>query len=158
MNTLYLLYDATCPASQRHIEWLMRRRAIVPLRCVPHQDAGLLARNPGLAAHLAPRELTAVSDDGHVWTGPAASVVSLFMLENYRELAERLAQPTLVPMARLALELLTREVFELTCLLRRSSAAELENLPRLNAEPLRRHFNLPPPIPPPAIATAIGQV
>lgn len=147
MNTLYILYDNTCPVSLRHREWLSRQEALAPLHWLAHQAEEVPCRFPGIAAHLVPRELTVVSDDGQLWTGPAASVMCLFALEDHRELAERLAWPNLLPYARTALELLSREVFELDCLLRRSSSEELENLLRLNSEAMRKYFRLPPALP-----------
>ena len=118
MNALYLFHDNTCPVSQRHREWLAKQAAIVPLHCVAHQAEEVPGRFPGIAAHLTPRNLTVVSDDGQLWTGPSAVVMCLFALEKHRELAERLALPNLLPYARTALELLSREVFEMNHLLR----------------------------------------
>lgn len=146
MNLLHLLYDADCPVSQRQGEWLARQAAIVPLRLLPHHAEEVGQRFPGVAAQLTPREFTVIADDGQFWTGPSAVVTCLFALEIHRELAERLADPTLLPLARTALELLSREIFELNRLLRRSSIAELEQLLRLNSDAVRRHFHLPPPV------------
>ncbi len=153
MNALYLLYDRDCPVSLRHREWLAKQAAIVPLHGVAHQAEEVLRRFPGIAAHLTPRQLTAVSDNGQLWTGPSAVVMCLFALEKYRELAERLALPNLLPYARTALELLSREVFEMNHLLRCSPPMELENLLRLNAEAARNYFH-PPPVPPTTQASA----
>ena len=152
MNALYILYDDTCPHSLRHREWLARQEPLVPLRLLPHRAEEVPRRFPGIESHLAPRELTVISDDGQLWTGPAASVMCLFALEQHRELAERLAHSALLPYARTALELLSREVFEMTCLLGRSAHEELEQTLRLNSEPVRKHFHLPPALP--AVARA----
>lgn len=146
MNTLYILYDHTCPHSVRHQEWLARQEPLVPLRRLPHRAEEVPCRFPGIEAHLTPRELTVISDDGQLWTGPAASVMCLFMLEQHREFAERLACPLLLPYARTALELLSRDgqVLAMQCLLRRSTDDELVGILRMNSEvspPLRR---LPP--------------
>ena len=147
MNTLHVLHDADYPAGLRICEWLARQEAIIPLLLHAHQAPETACQFPGIAAHLTPRELTVVGDDGQVWTGPSAAVICLFALEEYRDLAERLAQPALLPLARTALDLLSREVFEMTCLLRRSTPADLEELLRLNAEGARRRFHLPPALP-----------
>lgn len=145
MNTLYMLYDDTCPHSLRHREWLARQGSIVCLRFLPHRAEEIACRFPGIEAHLTPRDFTVVSDDCELWTGPAAAVMCLFALEQYRELAERLAHPTLLPYSRTALELLSREVYEMQRLLRRGTHAELEELLRLNSEIVRQHFRLPVP-------------
>lgn len=145
MNTLYILYDDTCPHSLRHREWLAQQGSIVCLRFQPHRAEEVPRRFPGIEAHLTPRDFTTVSDDGQLWTGPAAAVMCLFALEQYREFAERLAHPTLLPYARTALELLSRDVLEMKCLLRRSTHAELAEALRLNSEIVRQHFRLPMP-------------
>ena len=154
MNTLFVLYDDTCPVCVRHREWLAKQEAIVPLRFLPHRAEEVPCRFPGIEAHLSARDFTAVSDDGELWSGPSAMVMCLFALEQHRELAERLSHPVLLPFARTAVELLSREVFEMTCLLRRASHEELEQVLRLNSELVRKHFRLPPALP--AVARAGG--
>lgn len=146
MNTLYLLYDHTCPHSLRHRAWLERQEPLVPLRCLAHHADEVPCRFPGIEAHLTPRELTVISDDGRLWTGPAASVMCLFVLEQYREFAERLACPQLLPYARTALELLSRDrnVLAMLCLFRRSTNAELEGILRMNTEVAAQRAKLPP--------------
>lgn len=146
MNTLYILYDHTCPHSDRHQEWLGRQEPLVPLRLLPHRAEEVPSRFPGIEPHLTPRELTVISDDGQLWTGPAASVMCLFMLEQHREFAERLACPLLLPYARTALELLSRdrEVLAMKCLFRRSTDAELEHILRLNTETTAQRLRVPP--------------
>ncbi|MEN9572781.1 MAG: hypothetical protein RL514_636 [Verrucomicrobiota bacterium] len=146
MNTLYILYDHTCPHSDRHREWLARQEPLVPLRLLAHRAEEVPCRFPGIEAHLTPRELTVISDDGQLWTGPAASVMCLFMLEQHREFAERLACPLLLPFARTALELLSRdrEVLAMQCLFRRSTDAELASILRMNSEVAAQRPHLPP--------------
>lgn len=149
MNTLYVLYDATCPHSVRHQEWLARQEPLVPLRLLAHRAEEAPCRFPGIEAHLTPRELTVISDDGQLWTGPAASVMCLFMLEQHREFAERLSCPMLLPFARTTLELLSRENFlAVQSLFRRSTDTELEHVLRMHTEAVAQRLRLPPvPVP-----------
>lgn len=146
MNTLYILYDDTCPHSLRHREWLAQQEPIVPLHLLPHRAEEVGCRFPGIEAHLTPREFTVISDEGQLWTGPAASVMCLFVLERHREFAERLTRPMLLPYARTALELLSRDgdVLTMTCLMRRSPDAELANILRMNSETAAQPRRLPP--------------
>jgi hypothetical protein len=44
-------------------------------------------------------ELVCVSDDGDVWIGPAAFLVCMWTLADYREWSYRLSGPTLAPLA-----------------------------------------------------------
>lgn len=146
MNALYILYDDTCSHSVRHCDWLAQQEAVVPLHFLPQRAKEARFRFPGIEAHIAPRELVVISDDGQLWTGPTASVMCLFSLEQHRELAQRLAHPALLAYSRTALELLSREVFEITCLLRRSDDKELGQTLRLYSESVRKHYQLPPEI------------
>ena len=145
MNTLHVLYDADGRDSVPQRDWLARQAAIVPLQFHAHRAEATSCRFPGIEPHLTPDALTTISDDGQFWTGPNAVVTCLFALEAHRELAERLAQPELLPLARTALELLRREVFELTQLLNHSGPAELKQVLQLNSDIVRKHFRLPPP-------------
>jgi predicted DCC family thiol-disulfide oxidoreductase YuxK len=146
MNTLYVLYDPACPHSVRHGEWLARQEPLVPLRLLTHQAEEVPCRFPGIEAHLTPRELTVISDDGQLWTGPGASVMCLFMLEQYREFAERLACPQLLPYARTTLELFSRDrnFLAIQSQFRRSTDAELEHILRMNTEAVAQRLRLPP--------------
>jgi predicted DCC family thiol-disulfide oxidoreductase YuxK len=153
MNTLYVLYDDSCPHSLRQREWLAQQEPIVPLRLLPHRAGEVSCRFPGIEAYLTPRELTVVCDAGQLWTGPAAAVMCLFVLERHRELAERLTRPMLLPYARTALELLSRDgnVLTMTCLMRNSPDTELANILRMNNDMMAQPRRLPPgPHAPPA--------
>jgi hypothetical protein len=44
-------------------------------------------------------ELVVVSDEGEVWAGPAAFLVCLWALRDWREWSHRLSGPTLAPLA-----------------------------------------------------------
>lgn len=146
MNTLYVLYDHTCPHSVRHQAWLARQEPLVPVRLLAHRAEEVPCRFPGIEPHLTTHELTVLSDDGQLWTGPAASVMCLFMLEKHREFAERLACPLLLPYARTALELLSRDgqVPAMQCLFRRSTDDELVGILRMNTEIVAQRMKVPP--------------
>lgn len=150
MDTLHVLYDGACPICFRQREWLAKQEAIVPLHFLPHRAEETSNRFPDIEAHLTARDFTAISDDGRIWTGPAASVMCLFALAQHREFSRRLAHPALLPYARTALDLLSCEVVKMKSLLRRSTLIELEEVLRINSGIVRQHFRLPvPPALPP---------
>ena len=155
MTTLYVLYDNTWPDHLRLRDWLVEQPALVPLHWHPHKSEEVSHRFPGLTAHLTPRELTVVSDDGRLWVGPAAAVMCLYALEDHREFAVRLAHPALLTYARTALELMSRNVGEMTRLLEDSPHGELEGVLRRNAEVLQQRYRVPPPPPPLPIKTPV---
>lgn len=106
MKHLTVLYDASCGfcVSCRH--WLEGQAAYVPLRFVPARSTLAARLFPDLATDS--EELLAVSDGGDVYSGASAWIMCLWALEEYREWALRLSAPGLLPFARRAFELLSR--------------------------------------------------
>ena len=49
-----------------------------------------------------------ISDSGEVWQGGSAWVLCLWALREYRELSQQLAHPALLPLARKACEIVSR--------------------------------------------------
>jgi hypothetical protein len=71
-------------------------------------------RFPGIDALKPDEQLLVISDEGAVYRGANAWIMSLWALENYREHAQRLAHPALLPLAKLVCELLSRNRFFLS--------------------------------------------
>lgn len=100
MQQLTVLYDAACPLCSRFRGWLEGQALLVPLR--------LVAAGSQEAHHLFPtldhartlEEITVVGDDGSVWTQEHAWVMCLWATRSHRGLAERLARPAWLPLAR----------------------------------------------------------
>ena len=83
MKRLTILYDAGCPLCVRCQAWLAEQPAYVELGLLPGQSEAAVRRYgdvPWLGA-----ELVVVSDEGEVWAGPAAFLVALWALVEYRE-------------------------------------------------------------------------
>ncbi|WP_433342083.1 thiol-disulfide oxidoreductase DCC family protein [Streptomyces sp. CA-253872] len=99
---LTVLYDADCPLCAYVRQWLGHRRQLVPLTFVPAGSAEAAARFPGLDQAATLAEITAVGDGGQVYRGPAAWIVCLWALREYRALAHRLSTPTGARLARAA--------------------------------------------------------
>lgn len=89
MNRLTVLYDERCALCVRCREWMLAQDAIVPIEFL---GAGSLraTRLYGAVPWLGD-ELVVVSDQGEVWAGPAAFLVCLWALADYREWSYRLA-------------------------------------------------------------------
>ena len=97
---LTVLYDDGCPLCRTFSGWLSRQPVLVPLDLVPAGSA--LARRcfPTLDHDRTLEEVTVVSDAGEVWTGAHAWVMCLWATAAHRGLAEGLARPSRLPMAR----------------------------------------------------------
>ena len=96
MRRLTVLYDAECAFCVRCRAWMERQPAFVELEFVPCAEPPARYRDiPWLG-----QELVAVGDDGSVWAGPAAFLVCMWALRDWREWACRLSSPALAPLAR----------------------------------------------------------
>jgi predicted DCC family thiol-disulfide oxidoreductase YuxK len=122
MICLYVLFDAQCELCVRCRHWLMRQAAFVPLYFIALQSPEAEQRFPGVDA-LKPGELLLViANDGSVYRGAYAWIMCLWALQDYRLLSQRLAQPILLPFARLVCKLLSRNRFFLARAIFRENA------------------------------------
>ena len=87
--------------------WLSRKPAYVPLHFIPLQSPDLPRRFPGIEALRPNEQLLVISDNGAVYCGASAWIMCLWALEKYQTSAQRLADPMLLPFARVACELLS---------------------------------------------------
>jgi predicted DCC family thiol-disulfide oxidoreductase YuxK len=100
MKWLAVLYDDRCGICSRLRFWLERQSTFVPLRLVPLHSPGLSTRFPGIEGFRPDERLVVVSDEGRVWRGDGAWITLLWALREGRELAMKLASPSLRPLAR----------------------------------------------------------
>ncbi|MFG1842203.1 thiol-disulfide oxidoreductase DCC family protein [Micromonospora sp. NPDC049175] len=97
-----VLFDAACPLCRAARRWLTSRAQLVPLEFVPAGSAEARWRFPGLDHDATLRDLTVIADTGEVYTGDGAWFACLWALADHRSMAERLARPHLLPLARQA--------------------------------------------------------
>jgi predicted DCC family thiol-disulfide oxidoreductase YuxK len=97
MNRLTVLYDGTCALCLRCRDFLAQSRSLVPLELLSCQSRE--ARERFGAVPWLGEELVVVSDEGDVWVGPAAFLVAMWALADYREWSYRLSGPELAPLA-----------------------------------------------------------
>lgn len=133
MKRLYVLYDQECALCQSCRRWLMRQQAFIELYFSPLQSPEIIQRFPGLKEwdQLDLREkLIVVSDEGAVYQGQYAWIMCLYALCEYREWAQCLAHPTLLPFARRVCEAVSRNRYSISQFLK-GTTGELRN--KLNA-------------------------
>ncbi|QIJ66702.1 DCC1-like thiol-disulfide oxidoreductase family protein [Streptomyces sp. JB150] len=94
VRRLTVLYDAECALCAFLRDWLVRRPQLVPLEPLPAGSAEARRRYPTLDHGATLEEITVVGDAGQVYQGPAAWIVTLWALREYRGLAHRLSTPT----------------------------------------------------------------
>jgi predicted DCC family thiol-disulfide oxidoreductase YuxK len=125
MDRLYILYDSQCGLCSWAKRWLMNQSALIELRFVPAGSELSRQLFPELFRSVEPpEELVVVSDEGGVYREGSAWIMCLFALEEYRDWANRLAHPLLLPLARQAFALLSKQRSRISRWL--SLASELE--------------------------------
>jgi hypothetical protein len=107
----------------------------VPLVFLPLQSAEAGCRFPGLGQLHPEKEMVVISDTGEVWQGGSAWVMCLWALREYREWAQRLAHPALLPFARRACEFVSENRSKLSRWLVHPSATPEELRQKLDALP-----------------------
>ncbi len=133
MKTLYVLYDPDCAFCVRCREWLAAEPTFLELKFLPQRSAEAAVRFPGIEQFQTGGELTVVSDEGAVYQGLNAYIMCLHALQEYRELAARLAQPVLVPFARKAFELVANHRQVISQWVRKSSDTQMAEALRLHS-------------------------
>jgi predicted DCC family thiol-disulfide oxidoreductase YuxK len=114
VKALYVLYDGECGLCQRCRDWLRQQPAFVELRFMALQSPEVIRRFPGVEKLGLGEELIVVSDEGAVYRGASAWIMCLYALAEYREWAERLAHPVLLPLARQACLLVSKNRLRLS--------------------------------------------
>lgn len=102
MQRLTVLYDADCALCTRFRDWLAAQPQLVPVDLVPAGSPLARARLPELDHEATLQEVTAVADTGEVYVGAYAWVMCLWATAEHRALAERLARPAWLPIARMS--------------------------------------------------------
>lgn len=123
MNRLTVLYDGTCALCVRCRDFLGGAHSFVPLELLACQSSAARERY-GDVPWLG-EELVVASDEGDVWIGPAAFLMCLWALVEYREWSYRLSGPELAPLA---------ERFFVALSSQRSRIASLLAKPRCDAD------------------------
>jgi predicted DCC family thiol-disulfide oxidoreductase YuxK len=137
MDRLYVLYDAHCGLCSWAKRWLMRQSMLIDLRFIPAGSPAALRLFPGLdRAGEPPEELVVVSDQGAIYRNGSAWIMCLFALEAYRDWANRLANPLLLPLARQAFALLSKQRSRISHWLTLASEVEIAETLRLVNAPV----------------------
>lgn len=97
MTSLTILYDATCALCVRCRDFLAQSATFVPLELLSSQSPGARERF-GEVPWLG-EELVVVSNEGDVWIGPAAFLVCLWALRDWREWSYRISGEAFAPLA-----------------------------------------------------------
>ena len=106
IGAITVLYDRECGFCCRAARWLQTQRRNVRIECVPMDSTYVQMLFPDLRK-LPKAELTVVDDQGGVYYGTNAWILTLWATESGRPWSARLARPALKPLAREAFELVS---------------------------------------------------
>ncbi len=130
MNELTVFYDERCELCRRCRDWLRRQPTFVTLSFIPLQSPLLEKRYPLLASYRPDQEILVVSNDGGIYRGGDAWLMTLWATQTYREWSLRLATPVLYPLIRKFVTLVSHHRLSISSLLSRSDdqdvAADIE--------------------------------
>jgi predicted DCC family thiol-disulfide oxidoreductase YuxK len=96
-RALTVLFDPGCALCRRCRAWMLGQASYLPLTflaCTSDEARRRFGDIPWLAD-----ELIVVGDGGEVWVGPAAFLICLWALVDWREWSFRLAGPAFAPLA-----------------------------------------------------------
>ena len=134
MRRLYVLYDARCGLCSWSHRWLRRQPAFLELVFIAAGSERAARMFPGIDRPGTPEELIVIADDGAVYRERRAWIMCLYALQEYREWSIRLARPMLLPLARQAFALLSKNRSRISRWLDLASEAEIaETLRQVHA-------------------------
>jgi predicted DCC family thiol-disulfide oxidoreductase YuxK len=132
-----IVYDAACGLCTRTTDWIRLQNPLVDIGFMASDSSEARRRFPGLPSD----ELAVVANTGEVWLGNLAWIVCLWAMRDYRDLAFRLTSPLLLPMAREAFAIVSKNRSALSSMLGFRSEREFERqlrkvvVPRCQVEP-----------------------
>jgi len=106
MTKLFVLFDPDCGLCEAVRGWMLDQRSSLQIEVIARESPRALALFPDI--HPEPDELVVVDDEGSVYRGDSAFIISLYALDAYRAWAYRLSSPILRPFARRAFEMLSK--------------------------------------------------
>ena len=95
--SLTVLYDERCPVCVRARDWLLTEPTYLPVELLAAGSPAAKARFGTIPWRGA--ELVVVADDGQVWAGPGAFLVTMWATLRWRAWSYRLSGRHLAPLA-----------------------------------------------------------
>jgi predicted DCC family thiol-disulfide oxidoreductase YuxK len=105
ISKITVLFDAECGFCCRCRDWMLRQSRFIDIEFIRKESIWARNRYPNI--HSAEDELLVIDDEGGIYRGPAAFIMCLYALVEYRAWSLRLATPALMPFARKGFELVS---------------------------------------------------
>ena len=108
MEKLYVLYDPKCELCCRLKNWILVQRSWLEIAVVEQGSEKARRLFPELDGVATQDDLAVISDQGAVYLNDRAWIMVLYAMVEYRGWAERLTHPLLMPLARQAFAVLSK--------------------------------------------------
>lgn len=108
MEKLYVLYDPKCELCCRLKNWILVQRSWIGIAVVEQGSEKAKRLFPDLDRIAGKEDLAVISDEGAVYLNDRAWIMVMYAMLEYREWAERLTHPLLMPLARQAFAALSK--------------------------------------------------
>jgi predicted DCC family thiol-disulfide oxidoreductase YuxK len=105
ISKITVLFDAQCGFCCRCKDWMLCQSRFLDIEFIPKDSIWARSRYPHIDS--AEDELLVIDDAGGLYRGPAAFLMCLYALVEYRGWSLRLSTPALMPLARKAFELVS---------------------------------------------------
>ncbi|MBK1880794.1 DUF393 domain-containing protein [Luteolibacter pohnpeiensis] len=127
MKTLTIFHDPQCGLCRQFRLWLEGQPRFCEVEFRAFNSAEAIKRFPKISRLNAAQDVVILADDGRWWQGPAAWLTCLWITRNYRDWSYRLAKPSLLPLVRKCVHLLSENRLQLSRLLRLHSEKDLRD-------------------------------
>jgi predicted DCC family thiol-disulfide oxidoreductase YuxK len=117
MEKLYVLYDPKCEICCRLKNWILVQRSWIGMAVLEAGSEKAKRLFPELEGIAGKDDLAVISDEGAVYLNDRAWIMVLYAMVEYRDWAARLTHPLLMPLARQAFAVLSKNRHTLSRLL-----------------------------------------
>jgi predicted DCC family thiol-disulfide oxidoreductase YuxK len=108
MEKLYVLYDPRCELCCRLKNWITQQRLWISVQTLEQGSEEARRLFPELDRIAGKEDLVVISDEGAVYLNDRAWIMVLYAMVEYRDWAQRLTHPLLMPLARQAFAALSK--------------------------------------------------
>jgi predicted DCC family thiol-disulfide oxidoreductase YuxK len=126
VRAMTVLFDAKCGFCVRCRWWLAAQTKLVDLEFLAKDAPEVARRWPLLGELPVDDELVVISDEGGIYWSERAWLMCLWALEAYRGWSYQLAAPALLPFARRAFEIVSKNRSALSGVMRLSAAEAID--------------------------------
>ncbi|MDB9741293.1 DUF393 domain-containing protein [Akkermansiaceae bacterium] len=117
INKIEVFYDGHCGMCCTFHEWLNKQKRAFEVEFIPYQSDRAIEVFPEIETLDPDKEMIVRTDDGEIYQGAEAWVICLHSGKKYQGIADKMASPALLPMAKKTCNILAANRLKLSGLL-----------------------------------------